>query len=69
MSQQEWVRSHHQGEETGVSPLSPKLGRWEGLGSLSWVRAWGLGKGHQKSALKFPVLLTTPLTGRWEIEG
>lgn len=43
-------------------------------GGKVWVPSPGsgpgaLGKGHQKSALDFPVLLTTPLMGRWEIEG
>lgn len=51
-------------------PTFSKLGRWEGLGfPLLGQRPGALGRGHQKSALKFPVLLTTPLTGRWEIEG
>lgn len=44
MSQQERVRSHHQGEETGVSPLSHNSGRWEGLGSLLGQGLGPLGK-------------------------
>lgn len=45
---------------------------WE-VGKV-WVPSPGsgpgaLGKGHQKSALEFPVLLIIPLMGKWEIEG